>query len=83
METDFKIYDECVAELSKESRNELNAMVDSIQDNLHAKRLRPTGLGGHGAKEILICLIRAGFLPLANPEEAIELQRRMGEWGRP
>jgi hypothetical protein len=80
---DYKIYDECVAELSKESRNELSKMCESIQDNLRLKRIngRPIGLGEIGAKELIVCLIRNGFLPMENTEEALELQRRMNQWG--
>jgi hypothetical protein len=84
MEEDNKIFDECVAELSKESRAELNKMVENIQDNIRLQRIgrRASGLGEQGAKEIIISLIRNGFLPITNTTEALELQRRMNQWGQ-
>lgn len=84
MEDDYKIYDECVAELDAESRATLNKMVENIQDNLRARRrsLRPTGLADKGAKEIIVSLIRKGWLPLTNTEEYAELQKRMAQWGQ-
>ena len=85
MEDDYKIYDECVAELSKDARTELDAMVEDIQNNLRARRrnLRPTGLGEKGAKEVIVCLIQAGFLPVPKTDEDREVQRRMSQWGIP
>jgi hypothetical protein len=69
---DDKIYDECVAELSPEAQADICELKKILEDKLTAKRMRqvvtsfakkiPMGLGEKGLKELIIVLIKQGYL---------------------
>lgn len=84
MQSDAKIYEECFKELSKEGQAELTQLKQTIVDNFRINPHRTLStLGPIGAEEIIVALIRKGYLPLGKSPEMTELQRRMSQWGLP